>query len=193
MCVAWVLLLPLAFLIQPAEKPAPKDSPTADYTRTTLLKVKVTADFKGVSLREALKELAAQVEMNAERPVLWTYPDDINPGQKVTYRCNEKPLETVLDELFTRLKLGYYVVSDEDNARDGWVRVTTGTERGRPGAAAVLAANEKAAAARLATAKEQIDKGKKATARVVLNSLIEAYPKTKAAAEAKALLEQLDK
>jgi hypothetical protein len=171
-----------------------KDSAAAAHTRTKLLKAKVTVDFKNdIVLREALKELAAQVEMQAEKPVLWTYLEDIRAGQKVTYRCKDKPLDEALGDLFTRLKLGYVVVSDEDNVRDGWVRVTTGAERGYRIAAEVVEEDEKKAAARLATAKEFFDKGRTASAKAVLNGIIETYPKTKAATEAKTLLEKLDK
>lgn len=197
--VLWIALLPSglasgSFIIaQPAEKAATKDSAAAEQTRTRLLKTKVTADFKNYPLREALKEFAAQVEMDAERPVLWTYPEDIPAAQPVTYSCKNKPLDEALDELFTKLKLGYVVVSEDDRPRDGWVRITKGTERGYPSAAAVADEDETKAAARLATAKEHIEKNRLATAKAVLNAVIEKYPKTKAAAEAKALLEKLDK
>lgn len=186
MCVALVAWLQIGtpaggsvVSAQQTEKAAAKDSPAAEHTRMKLLKTKVTVDFKNYPLREALKEFAAQVEMQAERPVMWTYPEDIQPGQKVTYSCNNKPLDAALGELCTKLKLGYVVVSGEDDPRDGWVRVTA-------------ADDEKTAATRLAAAKEHIEKGKKATARAVLNNLIEKYPKTKAATEAKAVLEKLD-
>lgn len=170
-----------------------KDSLAGESTRTKLLKVKVSVNFQGVSLREALKEFAALVEMNAERPVMWTYAEEINPGQKVTYACTEKPLDAALGELFTTLKLGYYVVSDEAELRDGWVRVTAGTERGYRHATDVMSGDEQKAATRLAAGKEQIEKGRTATGRAILNGLVEKFPKTKAAAEAKALLEKLDK
>lgn len=176
-----------------APKGAGKDSAAAEQTRTKLLKTKVTVDFKNYLLREALKEFAAQVEMADERPVLWTYPEEVPAAQPVTYTCKNKPLDEALDELFTRLKLGYVVVSEDDQPRDGWVRVTKGTERGYPSAATVADEDETKAAARLAAAKEHIEKNRLATARAVLNAVVEKYPKTKAAAEAKALLEKLDK
>lgn len=181
--------------VQPATPTPAKDSPAAERTRTQLLKVKVTGDFRNVSLREALKELAAQVEMEAERPVMWTYPEAVPAGQPITYSCSNKPLDAVLDDVCTRLKIGYVVISEDDHARDGWVRLTTGAERGFAAGGAPTASDEdeQKAATRLAAGKEQIEKGRTATGRAILNGLVEKFPKTKAAAEAKALLEKLDK
>jgi hypothetical protein len=144
-----------------------------------------------------LKEFATQVEMQTERPVMWTYAADVPAGTPVTYTCSEKPLEKALDELFTPLKLGYVIISEDDQPRDGWVRITKGTDRGTAangnGNGTSNDDDEKKAATRVGIAKEQLDKGRKATAKAVLNGVIEKYPKTKAAAEAKALLEKLDK
>lgn len=181
---------------QPTVKDAAKESSAAERTRTKLLPVKVTGEFKKVPLREVLKEFAAQVEMQTDRPVMWTYAADVPAGTPVTYTCSDKPLVKALDELFTPLKLGYVIVSEDDQPRDGWVRIIKGTDRGTAANGSTTPAgddDEKKAATRLAVAKEQIDKGRKATAKAVLNGVIEKYPKTKAAAEAKALLEKLDK
>jgi TolA-binding protein len=78
------------------------------------------------------------------------------------------------------------------------VRITAGAERGFGSLAGNAAAkpgddDEAKAAARLTAAKELLDKGRNATARAVLNAVVDKYPKTKAAADAKALLEKLDK
>jgi hypothetical protein len=170
------------------------DSPAAVRTRTRLLPVKVSVDFKDVPLRDALKELAAQVEMQAERPVMWTYAAETVPaGLRVTYACRDKPLEQVLDELFRAHSLGYVILSQDDQPKDGWVRVTpNAAERGTPAGAptAPADADEANAAARLAAAKELLARGKAADARLILMVVTTKYPKTKAAAEAKALLEK---
>lgn len=177
-------------------KTAAKDTAAADRTRTKLLAVKVTAEFKNTPLREVLKEFAAQVEMAADRPVMWTYAAEVAAGQPVSYSCKNKPLAAALDELFKPLGLGYVVVSKDDDRRDGWVRVTKGTERGyEKGGEAAPPANEdeKQAATRLAFAKDLIEKGKAEDAKLVLMLLAKKYPDTKAAAEAKQLLEKLAK
>ena len=176
------------------------DTPAADRTRTKLLKVKISVDLKGVKLREALKEFAAQVDMQEERSVLWTYGEDIPADQPITYTCTEKPLDKVLDDVFKKLKLGYVVISADDQPRDGWVRITRGTERGfgkEPAAETTAPTpaddDESKAASRLKVAKSLIDKGMTADGKLVLMVVVNKFPKTKAAAEAKELLEKLNK
>lgn len=178
----------------------PKDTRLAEFTRERYLKVKVSADFKDVSLRDVLKEFAGQVQMDKEfnRPVMWTYADPALGDKKITYKCEEKELYKALEEVCDKLKLGFFVVSQEEHPRDGWVKITAGKERGFGTLAGTPAPkvedeDETKAAARLATAKDQIDKGRTATAKAVLSGIVEKFPKTKAAAEAKALLEKLDK
>jgi hypothetical protein len=148
-----------------------------------------------VALRDVLKEFAAQVEMQAERPVMWTYAAGVPAGDRISYSCKDTPLEDALDDLFTASKLGYVVISDNDRPRDGWVRITPGTERGF--AAGTKPApedpNEQKAATTLAIARNLIDKGKAADAKAVLTLVISKYPRTKAAAEARELLEKLDR
>jgi hypothetical protein len=178
-------------------KTAARDTPAADRTRTKLLRVKVSVAFQNVTLRDALKEFAAQVDMAAERPVMWTYGPEVPANTTVTYSCRDKPLEQALDELFKAHGLGYVVVSKEDDRRNGWVRVTTGTERGyakgaKPAAGAGVSDDEKLAAGKLAFAKELLDAGKAASAKPVLVLITRKYAGTKAAAEAKGLLEKLD-
>jgi hypothetical protein len=193
-------------LAQPATKTGAKstgeDTPAAERTRTKLLKVKVTVEFKGVPLREAMKEFAAQVDMNEERPVMWTYADGVPSDQLITYTCSDKPLDKVLDEVFKKHKLGYVVISADDHPRDGWVRITQGSERGfGKGPAPETTTtpppaddeDETKAAARLKAAKTLVDAGKPADAKAVLMLVVNKYPKTKAAAEAKELLEKLNK
>jgi len=177
-----------------------KETLAAERTRGQLLKAKVTVNFKGVPLREALKEFAAQVEMNADRPVMWTYAEGVMADKPVTFSCQDKALEVALDQLFKAQGLGYVVLSLDDQPRDGWVRITRGTERGFAKDASAAAPmpdvadeDEKRAGVRLGVAKEFIEKGKTADAKTVLMVIVTKFPKTKAAAEAKALLEKLDK
>lgn len=183
----------------PAQNAKSKDTEAADRTRTKLLKAKMTVEFKGVSLRDALKELAAQADMAAGRPVMWTYGTDIPAAKPVTYSCKDKPLDVVLDELLKGPALGYVVVSDEEDRRDGWVRITTGSERGYAKASAKVEPKsdatdeESEAAERLKFGKKLLDDGKPAEAKPVLLVITKKYPKTKAAAEAKELLEKIDK
>jgi hypothetical protein len=198
---AAIVFAPLTASAQP-----PKDSPAAANTRTKLLKAKVSADFKGQTLRDALKEIAGQVEMQAEKIILWTYGPGFPANEKVTYACNQKPVDEVLDELLKGVKpgLGYYVISDDDGPRDGWIRLTTTGERGvakaetkkpepKKSDPVPADADEEAANARLKLAKDLIDGGKPAQAKPVLDLILLKYPKSKAAAEAKDLMEKLPK
>jgi hypothetical protein len=160
---------------------------------------KITVNFNG-TLRDLLKELAGQAEMEHGKPVMWTYGDDIKPNQAVAFECQNKPLDDVLDALFKKLGLGYVVVSQDDERRDGWVRVTVGDERGfAKGTAASKTPpaeadeDEKLAASKLSTAKDLIAGGKAATAKPLLTLIVKKYPMTKAGKEAKELLEKLDK
>ncbi len=183
---------------QPADKAAPKDTRAAEFTRDRYLKVKVTSEFKDAPLRDVLKEFAGQVQMDKEftHPVLWTYADAELGSKPVTYTCTDKALDAVLTELCTKLKLGFFVIAQEDHPRDGWVKITAGAERGFgtiAGAPKTEDEDETKAATRLAVAKEQIEKGRAATAKAVLAGIVDKFPKTKAAVEAKALLEKLDK
>ena len=66
------------------------------------------------------------------------------------FQYNNKPLDVVLDELFTKVgTLGYVVVSKEGNKYDGWVLLTTGGERGyEKGTEPKVSAEEEEAAAK---------------------------------------------
>ena len=175
-------------------KPAVKDTPAAELTRTKLLKVKVTVEFTDAPLGEVLKEFAAQVDMNAETPLMWAYGANFPHAKKVTIALNKKPLDEALDALLTKAGggLGYVVVSRPGDKYDGWVRVTTTGERG-VGPPIPTEEDEKTASERLAVAKRLIDAGKAASAKPLLEIIARTYPRTKAGAEAKELLGKMEK
>jgi len=129
MHAVFVILAAAAVSGQPAARVAP-DTPAAEHTRAKYLKAKVEGEFKDAALRDVLKEFAHQVDTQLEHPVMWTYADAKAGNLKVTFSCKKKSLEDVLDDLCTKLKLGYFVISDAEHPRDGWVRITMGTERG---------------------------------------------------------------
>lgn len=163
----------------------------AEQTLSRALKAKVSGSFTDVRLGDILKEFAAQVETTAEVPLLWAYGPAFPYAQKVTYRCTDRPLEAALDELFKKGGLGYVVVSNDGDRRDGWVLLTTTGERGVEKKA--TAAEEAGAAEKLALAKKLLDGGKGDQAKTVLEFVVKRYPSAKAAAEARALLEKLEK
>jgi hypothetical protein len=180
-----------------ASKNTGKETP-CEITRAKLLKTKVTGSFQDVRIGEILKEFADQVDAKGDQPVMWFYGMGFPFAQKVTFVCKDKPLDEVLDQLLKKAGkgLGYVVVAKEGDKYDGWVRLTTTGERGSidKGPAALAKVDEEASAAeKLAVAKKLIDLGKPAAAKPVLEILVERYPNTKAGAEAKEILEKLDK
>jgi hypothetical protein len=135
-------------------------------------------------------------------------------NQKITYTAKDRPLEQVLNGIFTKVGLGYYVLSKEKDRYDGWVILKPGQERGYPGGqepakAAAEKAKDKAAAkakpaeagdkdeqtaaSKLNLAKDLADNGKTEKARERYQDIIRLYPKTKAAEEARDLLDKLKK
>ncbi|MFO0806786.1 MAG: hypothetical protein U0791_27085 [Gemmataceae bacterium] len=186
-------------LVLPAPAQQPKDTRLAEFTRERYLKVKVTVEMKDALLRDVLKEFAAQVSMDKEfdHPVMWTYADPAIGDKTVSYTCTDKPIDEALTELAKQVKFGWFVISKEDHVRDGWVRITSGSERGFGLLGTAPAPkpddDETTATSRLDIAKEHVEKGRKSSAKAVLTGIIDKYPKTKAAAEARTLLEKLDK
>ncbi|MCE9563877.1 MAG: hypothetical protein K8U57_17685 [Planctomycetes bacterium] len=181
----------------PPKEPAKltvKDSTLADFTRTKALRTKITADFTDARLGEILKEFAHLAEEKTDEPLMLSYGEGFPFTQKVTFGVKNQPLEVALDSLFKKAGggLGYVVVSKEGDKYDGWLRLTTTGERGieapPPGAA-----EEAEAGAKLALAKKLLDAGKPASAKPVLEIVARKFAGTKAGAEAKALLEKLEK
>ncbi len=164
------------------------------FTRTKLLKAKVTVEFTDARLGEVLKEFAHLVEEKTDQPVMWAYATGFPFAQKVTFSVKDKPLEVALDLLLKKAggDLGYYVVSKDGDKYDGWVKLTTTSERGFEPPPAT-AEDEATATERLTLAKKLIDAGKPAAAKPVLEILAKKYPTTKAGAEAKELLGKLEK
>jgi hypothetical protein len=175
-------------------------TPAAEETRSKLLKVKLSLTFTKFPLREALKEIAHLVNENVEKPIMWTYAADGGvPNVPVTYNCKDKAVDVILDDLFKQHGIGFTVLSGDDHPRDGWVRVGPGKERGEVKRLAALPPpepedpTETAALSRLTAAKALLDQGKAADAKLILGVVIGKYGKTKAGAEAKDLLEKLNK
>src|SRR5262245_50657792 len=83
---------PISAGIQPptaAAEPA-KETASALLTRTKLLPAKVSGEFKDVRLGDVLKELAAQVNMRNDEPLLWTYGEGFPFAKKVTIDLREQ-------------------------------------------------------------------------------------------------------
>jgi hypothetical protein len=175
-------------------KSASKETAASEMTRTKLLKAKVGGAFKNARIGDILKEFAAQVEMSTDHPVLWNYGPGFPFAKKINFTAKDLPMESALDDLLKQAGdgLGYVVVAKEGDKYDGWVQLTTTGERGNE-LPPPTAAEESAAAERLALAKKLVDAGKSESAKPLLQVLIKKYAATKAGMEAKGLLEKLNK
>lgn len=159
-----------------------------------MLAVKVDGTFKDARLGDILKELAAQVEMKVDQPLMWSYEPGFPFDKRVNFTSKDQPLETTLDLLLTQVGggAGYVILSSTGDKHDGWVRLTTKGERGLE-LPPPTAEDEASARERLALAKKLIDDGKAASAKPLLEVLVRKYAATKAGMEAMALLEKIDK
>jgi hypothetical protein len=107
---------------------ADDDTAKAADTRK-LLQKKITVNFKDTPLRDALDEIKGEVKG------LFFLPDTaggVSLNQKVTYSGKDVTVAEALDGMFKKLALGYYVISQKGNARDGFVAIKKGDERGYP-------------------------------------------------------------
>jgi hypothetical protein len=90
-----------------------------------LLKTKVSFDWKSTAFGDVLTEIKEAV------PGLVFHRDEnaINLNKPITYKCKDKPLEAVLDELLGKYNWGYYVNTKKD-AYEGDIYIRVGKERG---------------------------------------------------------------
>jgi hypothetical protein len=200
-----------------------KDTPLAEKTRTVKLKAKITLSIKNEMLREVMKEISGAIEEKKAGALSFRPEGPVNMNARVTVDCKDKPVEEILDEMFKPLNYGYYVVSKNGDRDDGWIHITTnanerGTKDDGSGTKKETPKEEKkkeekkedlkkkedskkkddskdesAAAAKLNLIKNYIDGKKTDLAISKIEELLKAYPNTKAAEEAKALLEKLKK
>jgi hypothetical protein len=117
------LALVLAVLAAPARA---NDTPKAAKTRQ-LLKKKVSVDFKDTRLKDSLDEIKEQV---VGLHFLIDTVGGVSMNQAITYVAKNKPVEEILAGMFKKNGLGYVVISNKANARDGFVKIKQGPERG---------------------------------------------------------------
>lgn len=115
----------------PLSAAADKDTPKAAATRK-LLKTKVSVDYQDTTLSDVIDDIKDQIQ-EATKKKLFILKDNkggVSNNTKFTYRADNKPLEQVLDEMFKKNELGYYVISQERNAYDGALMIVKGKARG---------------------------------------------------------------
>ena len=201
--------------VAPAEPVAPKDTPSAQFARTKKLKGKLTVDFKNEFLKAAFEEITSQLQDQKLGAISVQYGVGVSQNTRVTYSGKDVTVEEALDGILKQLDLGHHVVSKDKDRYDGWLHVEKGTHRGYP--AGVTAPktdpkaepkvepkpvdpkppvpsddpDEKQARSRLDLAKECVEMGKKEDAGRLLKYVVKNFPKTKAAAEAKELMDKI--
>jgi len=109
-----------------AELRADEDTPKAAATRK-LLKTKIDVDFADTRLADVRDELQDKVK---GLKIFLDTKAGVSLNSKVTYSAKNKSVEEILDEMFKKSGLGYYVVSRKGNAYDGLVWIRPGKERG---------------------------------------------------------------
>jgi TolA-binding protein len=200
-----------------AAEPA-KDTTAAAFTRTKKLKGKVTVEAKNQPLSDILEDISGQLQDLKLGPISPQYDATVSKNQRTSLNVKDLPADEALAKLFESLDLGYYVVSQENSRYDGWIKIERGNARGyEPGKEPKDAAkptdpkkpevkpetkpdskptepvdeDEKAAVSKLESAKKLIADKKADDAAKLLKYVTKFYPKTKAAEEAKKLLDEM--
>lgn len=191
----------------------PEDTPIVKRTREKLT-TPVTVDFKDERLKDVLEEFKRQTEISFHLEA------GVSGNQAFTYSAKDKPLREVLDEMFKGRGLGYIIgrKMKEGDRYEGWVIINQSDERGDPivkGASPTkpeskppaaktppaktktpadpAAEAERLASSKLKTALILLEDGKTEDAREFLEQILTRWPNTKAAGEAKTLLDKLKK
>ncbi len=124
----WLLNLTLVAVFALPTFASAEDTKKAARTRK-LLQKKISIDLEDERLDDALQEVKDLVRG-------FTYKLDTRGGvsrnQKVTVMLKNKTVAEVLDKMFKKPGLGYYIISNTGNAYDGGIWVKQGTERGYP-------------------------------------------------------------
>jgi FimV-like protein len=103
-----------------------KDTAKAAATRKKL-EQKISVDYADESLSnvvEDLKEKVGGVGIRIDSK------GGVSSNIKITYKGENKPLNEVLDGMFKKNGLGYYVISKNGDAYDGNLFIKQGSERG---------------------------------------------------------------
>ena len=110
-----------------------KDTPKAAVARK-LLKTKVSVEYKDTTLRDIVDDIKDQIKDKTKKTlgVRLDNKGGVSNNTKFTYKADDKPLEQVLDEMFKKNDMGYYVISQRGNAYDGTLLIVKGKARGYP-------------------------------------------------------------
>jgi hypothetical protein len=194
-----------------------EDTPAAAATRK-VLEGKITVEFSKLTLPDALDEIKSLCRDGKVGTFTYRLDTGVSRNITITFEGKNKTVAEVLDAMFKKNGLGYVVISKEKDAYDGAVLIKQSNERGYPageGPAKAVAKDAPKEKPRQQTKEKPADDEEKAerSARIKLNlikelrkngvrkervkeqlqDLLKAYPKTKAAGEAREMLDQLNK
>jgi hypothetical protein len=110
-----------------AAERASKDTPAAAKTRKKL-KQKLSVDFKDTRLRDVA--ITIQKELDNRVSIKLDNDGGVSNNLTITYSADNKPLEVIFDEMFAKNQLGYVVISNARDRRDGFIIIKKGKQRG---------------------------------------------------------------
>jgi hypothetical protein len=193
-----------------------KESPILAAVRKKL-QTKVTVDYNEARLQEIAEDLKKQVE---NLSIWLDNAGGVSNNMTFTYKAKDKTLAEVFDELFAKTDLGYVIGQNKSKANyrfTGWIIIKKGKFRGQLEDEAAVAPKppdktppkdqpkdkppetkpeekaqqvEQEAARKLKLAKMFAADGLVDKAKARYKEIVEKYPGTKAAKEAKELLEK---
>lgn len=199
--------------VVPAQE-KPKDSPILAAARVKL-ETKVTVDYNEVRLQEIAEDLKKQVE---NLSIWLDNSGGVSNNMTFTYKAKDKMLAEVFDEMFAKTDLGYVIGQNKSKPNyrfTGWIIIKKGKFRGQLEDEATLPAKppdktppkdkpkdkppetkpedkaqqlEQEASRKLKLAKMFAADGLIDKAKARYKEIVEKYPGTKAAKEAKELL-----
>jgi hypothetical protein len=111
-----------------AADPGDDDTPKAAAARKKL-QTKISVKFKDEPLKECIDEIK---EMVSGLSILIDSKGGVSGNQQITFEGKDVTVADVLDGMFKKNGLGYYVRSGKKDAYDGSVWIKQGKERGFP-------------------------------------------------------------
>jgi putative peptide zinc metalloprotease protein len=103
------------------ERPSAASKKTRDKLRKP-----VSVAYQGVTLKEALHDLSAKAKVTVALESFGGKEAEL----KLTAEAKGAPLSIALERVLEPLGMGFYILSDENNARDGQILARPGGERG---------------------------------------------------------------
>jgi hypothetical protein len=104
-----------------------KASQGAAATRKKL-KTKISVEYKDTRLKDVATDIQKQLDNKISIKI--DNEGGVSNNLTLTYSADDKPVEVILDEMFAKNQLGYVIVSDAKDRRDGFIIIKKGKQRG---------------------------------------------------------------